>query len=558
MKILIAEDDRTSQATLSAIVRKIGHVAVVADNGQRALELFASEQPNMVLMDALMPVMDGHDCARRIKQLCGVRFVPIIFLTGLTDDTELAKCIESGGDDFLSKPYNYILIKAKIEAMERIYGLHETVAQQKTELEKQQLLVEQEIGLARHVFNAITITSAKNIPSLNYWTSAVGRFSGDLLVYERSPAGQLHILFGDFTGHGLASAIGAIPATDVFFAMTKKGFSINEIAVEINTKLDHFLPTGLFCAASLISIDALRQRIEVWNGGMPPVIAVSANGGIVKQFLSSKLPLGVLQSGDFDSHTEIIPLAGIHALLAYSDGLIEAQNLQGEMLGQEGLERVMCDTSGAEAIFGSVCDHVTHFLGARTPADDISLLEIRCNEMLDEDTQVLQQSSPQATATHWSIEINVGGGMLQKTDPLPILMNWLMAVKLPEAQRAYLYTVLTELINNAIEHGLLELDSSMKATPSGFEHYYQRRSDGLERLVDGYMVIRLERVPVPGSTMIKVMVKDSGSGFDFRTVCSSLADNKNFSGRGIALVQSLCTNVQYKDSGNVVEAEYSI
>jgi CheY-like chemotaxis protein/anti-sigma regulatory factor (Ser/Thr protein kinase) len=558
MKILIVEDDRTSQVTLSAIVRKIGHTFIVADNGQRALELFTREQPTLVLMDVLMPVMDGHECARRIKQLCGTRFVPIIFLTGMTDDAELAKCIESGGDDFLSKPYNYVLIKAKIEAMERIYAVHETVAQQKAELERQQLLIEQEISLARHVFNAITVASAKDIPSLRYWTSAVGRFSGDLLVYERSPAGQLHILFGDFTGHGLASAIGAIPTSDVFFAMTKKGFSITEIAVEINKKLNYFLPTGLFCAAGLISVDTLRQRIEVWNGGLPPVIAIAADGSIVKQIASTKLPLGVLKTGDFDSHTEIIPLTDVYALIAYSDGLIEAQNPEGRMLRQEGLEYVIHKTAAAPAVFCSICDYVTGFIGEEPPADDISLLEIRCDGMPAETVETPRQNFTQAVATHWSIEVNVGGDTLQKTDPLPILMNWLMAVKLPEGQRTYLYTVLTELINNAIEHGLLGLDSSIKATPAGFEEYYLRRNQGIQRLQGGYVVIRLEQVPVPGGRMIKVMVKDSGTGFDFHTVCSSLAGNEKFSGRGIALARSLCSSLQYKDAGNIVEAEYSV
>ncbi len=558
MKILIVEDDRTSQVTLSAIVRKIGHTVVVADNGHSALEIFAREQPSLILMDVLMPVMDGHECTRRIKQLCGTRFVPIIFLTGMTDDADLAKCVESGGDDFLSKPYNYVLIKAKIEAMGRIYTVNETVAQQKAELERQQLLIEQEISLARYVFNAITVASAKDIPSLRYWTSAVGSFSGDLLVYERSPAGQLHILFGDFTGHGLASAIGAIPASDVFFAMTKKGFSITEIAVEINKKLNHFLPTGLFCAAGLISVDTLRQRIEVWNGGLPPVIAIAADGSIVKQIASTKLPLGVLKNSDFDSRTEIIPLTDVYGLIAYSDGLIEAQNPEGRMLGQEGLEHVIKEAAAAPEIFNSICDYVTDFVREQPPSDDISLLEIRCDEMLAETVETPRQSFTRTVATHWSIEVNLCGKMLQKTDPLPILMNWLMAIKLSEGQRTYLYTVLTELINNAIEHGLLGLDSSIKETASGFEQYYLQRSEGLERLHDGYVVIRLEQLPVPGGRMIKVMVKDSGSGFDFHTVCSSLVDNEKFSGRGIALVRTLCSNLEYKGAGNIVEAEYSV
>lgn len=85
LTILIADDNATDLLLLSTIVRRQGHQVLTATNGEEAVELFARERPQLVLMDALMPVMDGYGAARWIKQLAGEELVPIIFLTSLRD-----------------------------------------------------------------------------------------------------------------------------------------------------------------------------------------------------------------------------------------------------------------------------------------------------------------------------------------------------------------------------------------------------------------------------------------------------------------------------------------
>ena len=86
LSILIAEDNAADRMLLSTIVNRQGHRALTAANGLEAVALFEQERPDMVLMDALMPVMDGFEAARRIKQLAGEELVPIIFLTSLTEN----------------------------------------------------------------------------------------------------------------------------------------------------------------------------------------------------------------------------------------------------------------------------------------------------------------------------------------------------------------------------------------------------------------------------------------------------------------------------------------
>ncbi len=120
LSILIAEDNAADRMLLSTIVSRQGHRVMTASNGLEAVALFEQERPQLVLMDALMPVMDGFEAARRIKQAAGDALVPIIFLTSLTEGEALVRCLEAGGDDFLAKPYNRVILEAKINAMDRL------------------------------------------------------------------------------------------------------------------------------------------------------------------------------------------------------------------------------------------------------------------------------------------------------------------------------------------------------------------------------------------------------------------------------------------------------
>ena len=120
IKVLIADDNQIDRMVLSRIVRNQGYQVLEAENGVEAVRAFDLHRPDIILMDVMMPVMDGREAARRIKADAGEDFVPVIFLTSLTDAQSLADCLESGGDDFLSKPYNHIILQAKISSFYRI------------------------------------------------------------------------------------------------------------------------------------------------------------------------------------------------------------------------------------------------------------------------------------------------------------------------------------------------------------------------------------------------------------------------------------------------------
>ena len=258
LSILIAEDSAADRMLLSTIVSRQGHRVLTAGNGLEAVGLFEQERPQLVLMDALMPVMDGFDAARRIKEAAGEALVPIIFLTSLTENEALVRCLEVG-DDFLAKPYNPIILEAKIRAMDRLRRLQQTVVQQRDLIAKhnEHLMTEQRV--AKAVFDKVAHSGCLSAANIRYLQSPFALFNGDLLLAAFKPSGGMHVLLGDFTGHGLPAAIGAMPLAEVFYGMTAKGFSMAEILREMNAKLKRILPVGVFCCATMLNLSFQRR-----------------------------------------------------------------------------------------------------------------------------------------------------------------------------------------------------------------------------------------------------------------------------------------------------------
>ncbi|MFW5451815.1 MAG: diguanylate cyclase [Methylophagaceae bacterium] len=122
MKVLIAEDSRSNQMLIRAYVEEAGHQVVAVDNGLQAIEAFENDRPDLVLLDVTMPVKDGIEAARDIRKITDADhdWVPIIFLSGMSDSKDIARGIDAGGDDYLTKPIDAVVLNAKLRAMHRI------------------------------------------------------------------------------------------------------------------------------------------------------------------------------------------------------------------------------------------------------------------------------------------------------------------------------------------------------------------------------------------------------------------------------------------------------
>lgn len=137
MKVLLAEDSRTSQMVIKSYIEDAGHALITVDNGKEAVEAFKFEHPDLVLMDVTMPVMDGIEATQEIRKLTEKNkdWVPIIFLSGKTQADDIVRGIDAGGDDYLAKPVDATVLNAKLRAMERIAEMRQQLQQANRELQ---------------------------------------------------------------------------------------------------------------------------------------------------------------------------------------------------------------------------------------------------------------------------------------------------------------------------------------------------------------------------------------------------------------------------------------
>ncbi|MBI3776021.1 MAG: response regulator [Gammaproteobacteria bacterium] len=150
MKVLIVEDDPTNRLALQVMLERFGYLVVTACDGADGVAMFELEHPDVVLIDIVMPVMDGYDATRAIKRLCGSRFVPVIFVTSLYGTDDLVKCIDAGGDDFLVRPFDVAILQAKLSSMHRIQAVHANLEAHEHALEEHNARLNREMQIGQH------------------------------------------------------------------------------------------------------------------------------------------------------------------------------------------------------------------------------------------------------------------------------------------------------------------------------------------------------------------------------------------------------------------------
>ncbi|GLS27698.1 fused response regulator/phosphatase [Marinibactrum halimedae] len=558
LTVLVADDTSTDRMILESLVRQLGYITVPASNGLEAIAFYQQYQPDIVLMDVLMPEMDGLEAARSIKKLAGENFVPILFLTSLSDTESLVACLDAGGDDFIPKPYNKPILQAKINAFGRMRELQTTLLQQRDQIRLNNNTLLQEQAVAKKVFDNVAGKGCLDDPNIRFHLSSQAIFNGDVLVAAHRPNGNLMLLLGDFTGHGLPAAIGSMPLATAFYGMVSKGFSLQDILREINHKLKTLLPPGIFCCASLLEVDYQVQQVKVWNGGLPSGVLYRGVSGEVELLSSQSLPLGIMGNDRLNSQCRYFDISATDRIYLWTDGIHEARSFDGEMFGEARLLEVFRHGSDVKAnqIFDRILEAVHEHVGSDVFDDDLSLVEISLASPPEPtDDQDVGARGDQGLI-EWSMSFEIKPPTFLHFDPLPLLMTVISDVPGLRGKSAQVYTVLAELYSNALEHGLLQLDSSLKNDAEGFAEYYRLRKRRLEQLTEGFIRFTLAHSVNGDEGVLRLTLEDSGEGFDHHNKLRETGE-KDFSGRGIALVTTLCASLTYEGNGNIVKAVFT-
>ena len=426
-------------------------------------------------------------------------------------------------------------------------------------LEKYRTRAEEELRVGGFLMDEMTrMPEFADVPIRRYMRP-VEHLSGDILIAARSPGGAVYILLADAIGHGLSAAVNVLPLCQTFYDLTEKGFSIGQIAADLNRLVNKFLPRDRFVSAALVSIHRTGRLVEVWNGGIPMLLLFGRNGQVLQSWESANLPLGIIDGDGFSAKTEFFQYQEDCQLCLCSDGLMEAVSAQGKVFSETRWVELLSATAYGErweALLAATDQH----LQGRLAHDDISLalVDITCAATPERIAAQIEPHQAELSGGDWRIAISLGAAELKYLDVVPLITQIIAKMAVGREHHSALFMILSELFNNALDHGLLQLDSSLKHGLNGFDKYLESRNERLSALHGGKIEVEITPLEIENKPAIKIRVTDSGTGFDhhwLESAAATLPNGKPF-GRGIALIKSVVYKLEYSERGNEASASY--
>ncbi|MFL0799121.1 MAG: fused response regulator/phosphatase [Agarilytica sp.] len=560
MKILIVDDHEYNRELLGYILIDEGHECIHAVNGVEACNACLQDNTiDLILMDVSMPEMDGIEATTNIKRDHSDQFIPIIFITALDDADVLAQCLDAGGDDFVPKPINENVLLAKINAHGRTRGLYLSLIQANKQLEYHKQVMDREHVIVERIFDRGAERIKTACHNIAHYSSPMSMFNGDITLEAPSPSGGVYCLVGDFTGHGLAASIGTLPVTEIFYRLSAQQTSVGLLAKEINKSLVELLPQNMFFCAAICYINSEGRAMSMWVGGMNDLLCLHQADKTITHIPSEHMPLGILEAEEFDDTPQLIELNVDDCLYVYTDGVNEATNSEGDEFGVEGIKKVLA--AGGTNVLAELINTVHHFQsGARN--DDISAIEIRAGELshYEKDTGEkvnIKAQFHRADSFPWCFNMRLENEELSNTNIVDQIMTFVGGIHGIELHQEKIFTIVSELYSNALEHGVLGLSSSLKDTADGFEEYYRLRAERLADLSNQFIDLEFS-FHKSDINYVELSLTDSGKGFDYSGVIDTLDENADSHGRGLPLLNSLCAKLEYSNHGKTVKAIYSL
>ncbi|GGF77112.1 SpoIIE family protein phosphatase [Alteromonas lipolytica] len=538
--VLVVDDDHIFCELLVSDLTVKGVKAISSFSLTDAKEVLSKHPIDLVILDNHLGDGSGTDL---LPVLQALEPSPYVIMVSSDDQiNNISDSFSQGVHDYIVKPVSIELLWEKIRNLLTFKRTSMDLANKYQLL--QQLLSEkaQEESLAQHVYQNMA-NSQCDLPSFAQVRSRpMTNFSGDTIFSPPNPSGKIQLILADAMGHGLAAAICIIPIVTTARAMANKGKGIDEIFHEINRKLYIEIPDDRFVALAGIEICPYSNTITIVNAGLPDVLCCCKNGE-VKHFKSKAMPLGIMEPAEFSIKTEQVPIDDIAQLALYTDGIIEQTNPQGAAYSTKRLLEQVDNLVNSGQSLINIMDDCLDFAAGNSIEDDITLCVIDGDAVREKLQTRIEETLPDFGEIDYRFCIR--GKVIGSLDVLNQAMHIMQHSDLPKDLCQKAFTVMAELINNALDHGILELDSSLKNDFEGFATYLALREERLGKLTNSdELTIQLY---TNSTTFIKISVEDSGAGF---ALTENSADKQGLSGRGLGLVDAMCQTVERNAKGN--------
>jgi phosphoserine phosphatase RsbU/P len=381
-RLLVVDDNEDNRYTLTMRLQLEGYEDITAaDDGESALELLRTQDFDLVLLDVMMPKIDGYQVLQRLRAAGQLHDIPVIMISALNEIDSVVRCIELGAVDYLAKPFDPVLLRARVGASLEKKRLRDELAAHLARMEGELESARQlQLSMLPTNFEKLTAVPPIEIFAMMEPAREVG---GDLYDFYEMDDGKLCFLIGDVSGKGVASALFMARTKNVIrlIARLLRGASgasptPAEIIAAVNQELCQDNSGMMFVTLFFGILDPKTGDIGFVNAGHNPPYHLRGNEAVPVEGCRGRA-LGVRSNSIYE--TGILTLSPGEAIFLYTDGITEAFNRNDEMFSDGRLAVVLRDVASArsEAIITAVSAAVRVFADGAEQSDDITATVIR-------------------------------------------------------------------------------------------------------------------------------------------------------------------------------------
>ena len=324
-QILVVDDDAVSRKILAQLLASAGYECRECEDGTEALELMRAQQPSLLLLDFELPGLNGAEVLKSLRSDSdpAIAQIPTIMLTGHGSEESEVRCLQAGADDFVTKPVNAAVLRARIETQLRVRSMRRQLERQNDELEEWRRNLERDLAAAQLTQQSLI---PQKPPTIAGWEVAtcyrpVIQVGGDIYGWLRMKDGRILFWIADGTGHGAAAALLTTLAKLLFHHGSVEHDGPARVMEAVNNDFRRVFGARSFMTAMCVAVDPATGRATVVGAGHPPVLIARRSGG-TESIASVAPPLGLIEHPEFTE--TIVDLDSGDAFLLYTDGLFGA------------------------------------------------------------------------------------------------------------------------------------------------------------------------------------------------------------------------------------------
>ena len=395
-KILIVDDNPTNLQILMQVLEAADYSVLAATGGERALQVAAQGMPDLVLLDVMMPEIDGYEVCRRLKQNPKTQAIPVIFITA-NDQTEgMLAGFDAGGVDYIAKPFRQEEVRARVQAQLELHWLTRELEKKNATLERtnrelkethekleqmqRQLIdeLEEELQTAHDMQMSLMPTTSPDIQGFTMSGRCLpaNHVGGDFYQFF-SRNGRLSICLADVTGHAMEAAIPVVMFNGILESQMEQGSNLEDLFLRLNRSMYRTrMNSRTFVCFSMGEIELETRIMRLANGGCPYPLHFRAGTGQVTELQVEAYPLGVREKTNYPIIE--VQLEPNDRIIFCSDGAAEAVNRRNELFSFERMMEIIgegCRNGlSAGALIDGVIGEVQAFTGEVPQGDDITLV----------------------------------------------------------------------------------------------------------------------------------------------------------------------------------------